>query len=150
MYQDPNWDWRTFELERDSAKAHEIDKDVDELDPHLAAFAKHGGKLLIYHGWADQQVAPGSSIEFYKSVMSLSGPEKAAQYFKIVVVLCLWFSLVKKHRAGCSILPNSNKATSPRSKPRQQDSPKTRTPTTFRLGTGFVSIAASTGSPCFL
>jgi feruloyl esterase len=34
VYQDPNWDWRTFELERDSAKAHEIDKDVDELDPH--------------------------------------------------------------------------------------------------------------------
>jgi hypothetical protein len=78
VYQDPNWDWRTFELERDSAKAHEIDKDVDELDPHLAAFAEHGGKLLIYHGWADQQVAPGSSIEFYKSVMSLSGPEKSS------------------------------------------------------------------------
>src|SRR5580692_1511142 len=57
---------------RDSAKAHEIDKDVDELDPHLAAFAKHGGKLLIYHGWADQQVAPGSSIEFYESVLKLS------------------------------------------------------------------------------
>jgi feruloyl esterase len=77
VYQDPNWDWRTFELERDSAKAHEIDKDVDELDPHLAAFAKHGGKLLIYHGWADQQVAPGSSIEFYKSVVGRQRDEES-------------------------------------------------------------------------
>ncbi|MEA3138004.1 MAG: feruloyl esterase [Gammaproteobacteria bacterium] len=72
VYQDPDWDWRTFDLERDSARANAVDKDIDELDPHLAAFAKHGGKLLIYHGWADQQVAPGSSIDFYESVLKLS------------------------------------------------------------------------------
>ena len=73
VYQDPNWDWRSFNLERDSAKAHAIDKNVDELNPDLRAFAKHGGKLLLYHGWADQQVAPGSSVEFYKAVLDESG-----------------------------------------------------------------------------
>jgi feruloyl esterase len=84
VYQDPNWNWRTFDLDRDSVKAHAVDKDVDELDPHLAAFAKHGGKLLIYHGWADQQVAPGSSIEFYKSAVKLSGsPEQAADWIRL-------------------------------------------------------------------
>jgi feruloyl esterase len=72
VYQDPDWDWRSFDLERDSARANAVDKDIDELDPHLAAFARHGGKLLIYHGWADQQVAPGASIEFYNSVLNLS------------------------------------------------------------------------------
>lgn len=40
------------------------------LDPDLSAFAQHGGKLLIYHGWADQQVAPVASIEFYEGVAS--------------------------------------------------------------------------------
>jgi feruloyl esterase len=73
VYQDPNWDWRSFDLERDSGKAHAIDKNVDELNPDLRAFAKHGGKLLLYHGWADQQVAPGSSVEFYKAVLDESG-----------------------------------------------------------------------------
>ncbi|HXC96620.1 MAG TPA: tannase/feruloyl esterase family alpha/beta hydrolase [Edaphobacter sp.] len=73
VYQNPDWDWKSFDLERDAAKAHAVDKDVDELDPHLAAFAKRGGKVLIYHGWADQQVAPGSSVEFYKSVVAAIG-----------------------------------------------------------------------------
>ena len=87
VYQDPNWDWRTFNLDRDSAKANAIDKDVDDLDPHLASFAKHGGKLLIYHGWADQQVAPGSSIEFYRSVVKLSAsPAAASNWIRLFMV----------------------------------------------------------------
>jgi feruloyl esterase len=72
VYPGSEWDWRTFDLERDAAKANAVNRDVLELDPNLAAFAKHGGKLLIYHGWADQQVAPGSSVEFYKAVVSAS------------------------------------------------------------------------------
>jgi feruloyl esterase len=84
VYQDPNWDWRTFDLERDSSRAHAIDKDVDELNPDLTAFAKHGGKLLLYHGWADQQVAPGSSVEFYKAVMDASGgPEQTSNWVRL-------------------------------------------------------------------
>jgi feruloyl esterase len=69
VYEDAAWDWKSFDLDRDAAKAHAIDKDVDEIDPHLAAFAKHGGKLLLYHGWADQQVAPGATVEFYQSLL---------------------------------------------------------------------------------
>ena len=35
---------------------------------------------LIYHGWADQQVAPGASIKFYNSVLKLSAqPTRASQ-----------------------------------------------------------------------
>jgi feruloyl esterase len=87
VYQDPDWDWRKFDLERDSARANTVDKDIDELDPHLAAFAKHGGKLFIYHGWADQQVAPGSSIEFYKSVLKLSANSaQASNWIRLFMV----------------------------------------------------------------
>jgi feruloyl esterase len=68
VHKDPNWDWRTFDLDRDSSLADEDAKGVVALDPDLSAFEKHGGKLLIYHGWADQQVAPEASIEFYQAM----------------------------------------------------------------------------------
>jgi feruloyl esterase len=87
VYRDPAWDWRTFDIDRDSEKAKAIDKDVDELDPRLTEFAKRGGKLLIYHGWADQQVAPGSSVEFYKAAVSASeNPHESAKWIRLFMV----------------------------------------------------------------
>ena len=76
VYGRPDWDWRTFDADRDAARAHAIDQHVDELDPNLTAFASRGGKLLIYHGWADQQVAPGSSVEFYKAALQQSSVKR--------------------------------------------------------------------------
>jgi feruloyl esterase len=78
VYPSTGWDWKTFDLERDAAKAHAINHGVLELDPNLAAFARRGGKLLIYHGWADQQVAPGSSVEFYESVVRAASTDASS------------------------------------------------------------------------
>jgi feruloyl esterase len=87
VYQNPDWDWRTFDLDRDADKANAIDKDVDDLDPDLAAFAKHNGKLLLYHGWADQQVAPGSTIDFYKSALDASeGSAHAPAWIRLFMI----------------------------------------------------------------
>lgn len=87
VYQDPDWDWRSFDIDRDYVKSDAADRAIDEFDPHLGAFAKRGGKLLIYHGWADQQVAPGSSIEFYNSVRAQSSnPERAANWVRLFMV----------------------------------------------------------------
>jgi feruloyl esterase len=82
VYQDSKWDWKSFDLERDAAKAHAVDKGVDELDPNLAAFAKHG-KLLMYHGWADQQVAPGSSVKFFEAARQAGG---SADWMRLFMV----------------------------------------------------------------
>jgi feruloyl esterase len=84
VFKDPNWDWRTFDLERDSALSDKIDKDTIALNPDLTQFAEHGGKLLIYHGWADQQVAPVASVDFYKSVVNISGdPAQAPGWVRL-------------------------------------------------------------------
>ncbi len=69
VYKNPDWDWRTYDLERDLAAAEKAGAGtLTAVSEDLGAFTKHGGKLLMYHGWSDQQIPPGASIEFYTHV----------------------------------------------------------------------------------
>jgi len=52
-HQDPSWDWRTFDLDRDTALAQERAGFMEATSTDLSAFKARGGKLLIYHGWND-------------------------------------------------------------------------------------------------
>ena len=50
-------------------------------DPDLNAFKELGGKLIMYHGWADQNIAPQNSINYYQSVVADQGDEAKTQEF---------------------------------------------------------------------
>ena len=69
VFKDPSWDWHTFDLDRDVAIADKVDNGtINAIDPHIESFTKHGGKLLMYHGWADQLVGPLTSVNYYESL----------------------------------------------------------------------------------
>jgi feruloyl esterase len=69
VFNDPSWDWRTFDLERDLAAAEKAGAGtLSAVSTNLDAFAQRGGKLLMYHGWADQDVPPQASINFYNAI----------------------------------------------------------------------------------
>ena len=79
-HEDPTWDWRTFDLERDTALALEKAGYVEITDPDLQKFKAHGGKLLIYHGWNDGgtggAISPLNSVTYYSSVLEKMGPHQ--------------------------------------------------------------------------
>jgi hypothetical protein len=50
-------------------------------DPDLSAFAANGGKLIIYHSWADQAIPPFASINYYRAVVGQAGGLPTAQSF---------------------------------------------------------------------
>ena len=50
-------------------------------DPDLSAFRTHGGKLIIYHGWADQAIPPFSTIDYYAAVERTTGGFASTQGF---------------------------------------------------------------------
>jgi len=69
VFKDPNWDWRTFDLDRDVAIADKVDSGtINAINPHIEPFVRRGGKLLMYHGWADQLVGPLTSVNYYDSL----------------------------------------------------------------------------------
>jgi feruloyl esterase len=79
VFADPAWDWRTFEFSdpagheaflRGEARFARI---LNATDPDLREFRRRGGKLLQYHGWNDQLIAPQNSIDYYESVVSFFG-----------------------------------------------------------------------------
>ena len=84
VYKDPAWDWRTFDIDRDTARADEVDDNtINAIDPHLQEFFGHGGKLLMYHGWSDQNVAPLASVNYYQSVVETMGKGKTADSIRL-------------------------------------------------------------------
>jgi feruloyl esterase len=79
-HENPNWDWRTFDLEHDTALADEKGGYMNAINPDLSAFRHRGGKLIIYHGWNDGasggSISPLISVEYYSSVLAKMGPRQ--------------------------------------------------------------------------
>ncbi len=51
----------------------------DNANPDLSAFKAHGGKLILYHGWADHSITPLRTIEYYENVIETMGKERAEE-----------------------------------------------------------------------
>ena len=51
-YNDPNFDWQKFDLDRDMKFLDEKIGYVDAVNPDLGKFKSSGGKLLLTHGWS--------------------------------------------------------------------------------------------------
>ncbi len=72
VYKDPDWDWTTFDFEDDYDAYMGADADLgptfNAIDRDLKAFQDRGGKMIMWHGWIDQNIAPRNSINYYESV----------------------------------------------------------------------------------
>ena len=71
--QNADWDPMTFDLESDLALALKNAGFVEATDPNLAKFKARGGKLLLYHGWADPGPAPENTVNYYEAVNKTLG-----------------------------------------------------------------------------
>jgi feruloyl esterase len=86
VHKDPAWDFRTFDADRDFALAEKLDHDnvLKAVDPNLKEFVAHGGKLILYHGWSDNLIAPQNSINYFNGVVSkLGGLEKTEESVRL-------------------------------------------------------------------
>lgn len=71
----PDYDYRSFNFDRDLHMLDAWGKLADAKDPDLSVFRRRGGKLIISHGWADPILQPEVSVNYYQQAMSENGPD---------------------------------------------------------------------------
>ncbi|HEY7285696.1 MAG TPA: tannase/feruloyl esterase family alpha/beta hydrolase [Vicinamibacterales bacterium] len=74
----PDWDYHSIKVPDDVERAVKADKGLlYGGDPDMSRFFKRGGKLLMYHGWADPLVSPDTSLMMFARINSTVGSAAA-------------------------------------------------------------------------
>jgi feruloyl esterase len=64
-----HWNWRAFNYSSNVASVDaRLASILNATNPNLTPFKSRGGKLIMYHGWADWLVSPQESINYYEAV----------------------------------------------------------------------------------
>jgi len=58
----------------------------DSTNPDLSAFKKAGGKLLLWHGWADQHISPLNTIAYYEAVQKTLGQSEMDAFMRLYLL----------------------------------------------------------------
>jgi Tannase and feruloyl esterase len=64
-----------------------LGKVYNATNPNLKAFRDRGGKLILYHGWADPAIPPQGTISYYQAVQDTLGGLNAVQQFARLFML---------------------------------------------------------------
>jgi feruloyl esterase len=85
VFKDPNWDFRSINPDTDVARAEKADGGtIDVTTADLSAFTRRNGKLILYHGWTDQLVAPQATIDYFKRIQDST--QKASESVRLFMV----------------------------------------------------------------
>jgi hypothetical protein len=80
-----NYDYSTFDFDRDIHLLDTWSKQADAKDPNLASFRKRGGKLLMTYGWADSILQPMMGVNYYEQASAKNGPD-TPEFFRLFMV----------------------------------------------------------------
>lgn len=87
VHANPNWDWKTIDFDKDVAAVEKLFAPIiDAVNPNLSPFFNRGGKLLMYHGWNDQLIAPRNSIDYFDNVRYTLGTAKTMDAMRLYMV----------------------------------------------------------------
>jgi feruloyl esterase len=84
VYEDPSWNVKNFDLERDTEAAKKkLAKTLDAADTNLEPFRAHGGKLILYQGWSDGALPPLAAIQYYDGVVTTMSRQQADSFMRL-------------------------------------------------------------------
>ena len=87
VFADPKWDFRSLDISKHLELARQKDGGIlSAMSTDLKPFVGRGGKLLIYHGWEDQNISPRMSVEYYEKVQATMGKASVDSAVKLFMV----------------------------------------------------------------
>ena len=83
----PSWNWQTYDFDVDPFRIRpDLIAKCDATNPDLSAFKGRGGKILHWHGWADQLVTPYQTIDYYESVVTKMTKQGTKDFYRLYMV----------------------------------------------------------------
>jgi feruloyl esterase len=87
VFKDPKWDYRTLDVAKHLDVARKADNGVLLADStNLKPFTDRGGKLLMYHGWEDQNIPPLSSVNYFTKLSEDMGKQQVDAAVRLYMV----------------------------------------------------------------
>jgi feruloyl esterase len=87
VFGNAQWDWTTaFDLAAAVDRADAVlGATINATSPDLRPFFAKGGRLIMYHGWADPQTPPRNTINYARSVVRIGG-DRAMQSIRVFMI----------------------------------------------------------------
>ncbi|HVA94561.1 MAG TPA: tannase/feruloyl esterase family alpha/beta hydrolase [Candidatus Dormibacteraeota bacterium] len=76
----PNYESiKQFNFDKDLAALVPVSYAQDNAQTDLSKFRAHGGKLILYHGWADHSITPVRTIQYYAAMIDTMGNQELGE-----------------------------------------------------------------------
>ena len=86
LTQNPSFNWETLNYQQ---FVHYFELSISKFpviatnNPNLSAFERDGGKILIWHGLADELIFPQGTIQYYQRVQDTLGTRNTATFARL-------------------------------------------------------------------
>jgi feruloyl esterase len=81
---EPGFTWRLLRFEQDLPRLKTMTEILSPLDPDLKPYKNRGGRLLLYHGWADPAISAYGTVDYYdKMVRAVGGQREAVAFARL-------------------------------------------------------------------
>jgi Tannase and feruloyl esterase len=72
VFGDSTWSFARYDLRKAPVDTRRVGQLLSAASTDLSAFARHGGKLILAHGWSDPALNPNATIQYYDAVRARS------------------------------------------------------------------------------
>lgn len=84
VFDDPDWDYSKYDFSTWAKDTRLAASTLNAVDTDLSRFHAHGGKLIIWHGWADAALPTTATIKYYDDL--LARDPHAADYTRLYLI----------------------------------------------------------------